>query len=209
MSPRGVYRDVYGSYGPRSILYAEMVFGNAANVERIRANVPQLTIHAMRLTRARTLTEIARAARIPADEVRRYNPALTRRAPAGATVYLPSYVAEFGKDVAFWHRPPSRAYAAVLDEFVRLEASPEEWDGASFDGVLESFRARFAATKTEEGDVMAATLAYAMQDRRTSRQAEILAEFRASDHIMRLFERARREREAFVAANATASATTD
>jgi hypothetical protein len=209
MSPRGTYRDVYGSYGPRSILYAEMVFGNAANVERIRGNVPQLKVNAMRLTRAHTLTEIARAARIPTDEVRRYNPALTRRVPAGATVYLPTYVASFGKDVAFWHRPPSRAYAAVLDEFVRLSVSPEEWDSVSFDDVLEGFRARFVATKSEEGDVMAATLAYAMQDRRTSRQAEILAEFRASDHVLRLFERARQERDAFVAANAGASATTD
>ena len=209
MSPRGTYRDVYGSYGPRSILYAEMVFGNAANVERIRGNVPQLTVHAMRLTRAHTLAEIARAARISTDDVRRFNPALTRRVPAGATVYLPTYVASFGKDVAFWHRPPSRAYAAVLDEFVRLGVSPDEWDSVSFDEVLESFRARFAATKSEEGDVMAATLTYAMQDRRTSRQAEILAEFRESDHILRLFERARQERDVFVAANATASATTD
>jgi hypothetical protein len=209
MSPRGTYRDVYGSYGPRSILYAEMVYGNAANVERIRGNVPQLPVHAMRLTRTHTLTDIARAARIPADEVRRYNPALTRRVPAGASVYLPTHVASLGKDVAFWHRPASRAYAAVLDEFVRLAVSPEEWDSASFDEVLDSFRARFAATKSEEGDVMAATLTYAMQDRRTSRQAEILAEFRGSDHVLRLFERARQERDAFVAASAAAPATTD
>jgi hypothetical protein len=208
MSP-ATYRDVYGSYGPRSILYAEMVFGNAANVERIRTNVPQAAIHAMRVSRAWTLTDVARRARISTAEVRRYNPALTRRVPARATLYLPSHVPAFGADVAFWHRPPGRAYAALLDEFVRLEVSPEEWDSPSFDAVLEGFRARFAATRSEEGIVMATTLGYAMQDRRTSGQAEILADFRASDHILRLFERARQEREAFRRANATLPVTAD
>ena len=208
MSP-GTYRDVYGSYGPRSMLYAEMVFGNVANVERIRTEVAQSTIHAMRLPRALTLTDIARQAGLSTDEVRRYNPALTRRAPAGATLYLPSYVAAFGRDVAFWHRPPSQAYATLLDEFVRLEVSSDEWDSASFDAVLEDFRTRFVDTKSEEGTVMATTLVYVMQDRRTSRQAEILADFRTSDHILRLFQQARQQREAFRAANAIVPTTTD
>jgi len=200
MAP-GTYRDVYGSYGPRSIRYAEMVFGNAANVERIRANVPQQKIYAMRVTRALTLADITRRARISADEVRRYNPALTRRVPAGATLYLPSYIAAFGRDVSFWHRPPSRAYVTVLDDFLRLDVSPDQWDAATFDSVLDGFRTRFAATRTEEGTVMATTIEYAMQDRRSSRQAQILAEFRSSDEVLRLFEQARRQREAFVAAN--------
>lgn len=196
MSP-GTYRDVYGSYGPRSILYAEMVFGNAANVERIRTEQPQAKVYAMRLPRALTLSEVARRARVSTDVVRRYNPALTRRAPANSTVYLPSYVATVGRDVAFWHRAPSAGYAALLEEFVRLDVSPDEWDSAAFDGVLERFRTRFAATKTEEGTVMATTLGYVMQDRRTSRQAEIVAEFRSSDRVLRLFVQAREEREAF------------
>lgn len=208
MSP-GTYRDVYGSYGPRSILYAEMVFGNAANVERIRAEVPQSKLYAMRLPRAFTLAEITRRTKLSADQVRRYNPALTRRAPRGATLYLPSYVAAFGPDVAFWHRPSSRAYAALLDEFVGLGVSPDEWDSAAFDRVLEGFRTRFAATRTEEGAVMATTIAYVMQDRRTSRQAEILADFRASEHILQLFQQARQERDAFRAANAILPPITD
>ena len=201
MSP-GTYRDVYGSYGPRSILYGEMVFGNAANVERIRTGVAQWTIYAMRVPRAFTLIDIARRTRLSTDEVRRYNPALTRRVPAGATLYLPSYVAAFGRDVTFWHRPPSQAYAALLDEFVRLDVPPDEWDSASFDAVLDGFRRRFAATKSEEGTVMATTLVYVMQDRRTSRQAGILADFRTSARILRLFEQGRQKRDVDRAANA-------
>ena len=204
MSP-GTFRDVYGSYGPRSIRYAEMVYGNVANVERIRVEVPQLKIFAMRLPRAYTLTEIARLARLSTDEVRRYNPALSRRVPADATLYLPKHVAKFGRDVAFWHRPPSRAYASVLNAFTRLEVSPDEWDSAAFDDVLEEFRKRFAATQTEEGQVMAVTLAYAMQDRRTSGQQAILADFRTNDDIRQLFDRARRERDVFAAESANST----
>jgi hypothetical protein len=203
MSP-GAYREIYGSYGPRSIRYAEMVLGNVSNVERIRAEVPQLKIHAMRLSRAQTLTAIERSARLSTDELRRYNPSLSRQVPADATLYLPKYIAAFGRDVAFWHRPPSQAYAALLDEFLRLNVSPDEWDSPAFDRVLESFRTRFAATRTEEGAVMATTLAYAMQDRHASRQAQILADFRSSDEIRQLFDRARQEREIFLAESATA-----
>jgi hypothetical protein len=203
MSP-GAYREVYGSYGPRSIRYAEMVLGNIGNVERIRAEVPQLRIAAMRLSRAQTLTAIARRAQLSANEVRRYNPALARQVPADATLYLPKHIAAFGRDVAFWHRPASPAYSALLDEFLRLDVSPDEWDDSAFDSVLEAFRTRFAATRTEEGAVMAATLAYVNQDRRTSGQAQILADFRTSDEVRRLFERARQEREAFLAEGATA-----
>jgi hypothetical protein len=159
----------------------------------------------MRTSTTLTLTEIARRARLSTDEVRRYNPALTRRVPAGASLYLPRHIAALGRDIAFWHRPPSRAYASLLDEFVRLDISPDEWDSATFDRVLDGFRTRFAATRTEEGTIMAMALAYAMQDRRTSRQAEILADFRSSDEIRQLFERAQQEREAFLAQGATPS----
>jgi hypothetical protein len=207
MSP-GTYRDVYGSYGPRSIRYAEMVFGNVANIERIRTTVPQLKIHAMRLEREQTLAEVARRAKLSPDEVRRYNPALSRRVPADATVYLPRYISAFGRDVAFWHRPASGAYATALDEFLRLNVTPEEWDSPEFDEVLEKFRTRFAETKTEEGAVMAATLAYAMQDRRTSQQAEILAEFRTSAEIRQLFDEARLMRAEFLATTTASAGTT-
>ena len=95
--------------------------------------------------------------------------------------------------------PPSRAYGAALDEFVRLDVSPDDWDTPAFERVLEGFRTRFAATKTEEGTVMATMLAYVIQGQRTSGQAGILAEFRTSEEIRQLFERAREERESFLA----------
>ena len=41
------------------------------------------------------------------------------------TIYLPDYISEFGPDVAFWRRPASAAYLAVLEDFIRLEAGPE------------------------------------------------------------------------------------
>ena len=43
----------------------------------------------------------------------------------------------------------------------------------------------------EEGSVMATTLAFVLQDQRSSRQAQLLAEFRTSPCILRLFERGR------------------
>ena len=39
--PGREYEDVYRSYGPRSYLYAEMVFGNTFNVRRLIASTPQ------------------------------------------------------------------------------------------------------------------------------------------------------------------------
>jgi hypothetical protein len=205
MSP-GTYSDVYGTYGPRSIRYAEMVFGNIANVDRIRADVPQRKIFAMRTTRNETLSDIARRSKLSVDEVRRFNPALTRQVPRNATLYLPKHVPAFGRDVAFWHRPPGRAYAQLLDEFLRLDVSPYAWDSPQFDSVLESFRARFAATRSEEGEIMAATLGYAMQERRGSRQSEILADFRTSEEIRRLFDDARQQRDVFLAETAAVGA---
>jgi hypothetical protein len=197
MSP-GTYRDIYGSYGPRSIHYAEMIFGNIANVERIRREVPQQKIFAMRVSRRQTLADIARRTKLSTDELRRYNPALARSVPANATLYLPKQVSGLGQDVAFWHRPATTTYATVLDEFLHLDVSPDEWDSPTFDSVLDHFRTRFAATHTEEGAIMATTLAYQMQDRRGSRQSEILADFRASDEIRQLFDDAREKRDVFV-----------
>ena len=189
-SPR-TFRALYRTFGPRSALYADMVFGNMANVTRLRSTMPQAEIFAMRTRQARSLAEIARDTGLPAAELRRYNPALIRRVPADGTVYLPRYVEEFGPDISFWHRPPSAAYASVLNEFMRLDVSLEEWDRREFDTVLQDFRKRFEATETEEGSVMATTLAFVLQDQRSSRQAQILAEFRTSPRILRLFERGR------------------
>jgi hypothetical protein len=199
LAPR-TFRDLYGTYGPRSALYAEMVFGNIVNVERLMETTPQREIYAMRTPRALTIAEIARATSLTTDEIRRFNPALTRSVPARSTVYLPSYVSAFGPDVSFWHRPMSAAYAEVLEDFLSLDVPLAEWDSRAFDSVLINFRDRFEATKSEEGSVMATMLTFVLQGQRSSRQGEILAEFRSSERILRLFDQGRTERAASITA---------
>jgi hypothetical protein len=183
------YRDLYRTYGVRSFRYAEMVFGNTVNVQRIRQEVPQERIFAMRTTRAIPMGEITRRTRLTAAEVQRFNPALLRQVPAKGTLYLPEPVKEFGADVTFWHHPPAPAFAEVLDAFLQVESGVERWHEASFEPVLQGFRKRFAATRTVEGQVMATTLAYVIGDLRTSRRAAILDDFRTSGHILDLFQR--------------------
>jgi hypothetical protein len=183
------YRDLYRTYGPRSFLYAEMVFGNTINVTRIRDEVPQERIFAMRTSRAIPLGEITRKTHLAAVEVQRFNPALVRQVPAKATVYLPEFVPEFGTDVSFWHRPPSAPFTEALEAFLQLESGVERWHEASFESVLQAHRRRFEATGTEEGSVMASTLAYVISDLRTSRRAAILDDFRSNGRILQLFRR--------------------
>jgi hypothetical protein len=185
-----VYRDVYGSYGPRSFLYSEMVFGNTLNIARLRATVPQTRIHAMRVPRTLTLEEITGESRLAANEVRRYNPALRRAVPRGANLYLPRYVESFGPDTSFWHRPPSDRYSMILRDLLSLDATPEQWDDPSFEPVLRDYERRFKETDTEEGSVMATLFAYVRDDLYTSRRGTILSEFRTSDRLLRLFDRA-------------------
>jgi hypothetical protein len=183
------YRDLYRTYGPRSFRYAEMVFGNTINVRRIRDEVPQERVFAMRTSRPIPVGEITRRTFLTAAEVQRFNPALTRQVPAKATVYLPMLVPEFGSDVSFWHRPPSAAFTAALDAFLQIDAGVQRWHEASFEQVLQEHRGRFEATGTEEGIVMASTLAYVISDLRTSRRAAILEEFRSNGRILDLFKR--------------------
>ena len=183
------YRDLFRTYGPRSFLYAEMVFGNTINVERLLASTSQDQIFAMRVPRDIPLTEVTAKTGLSRDEVKRFNPALIRRVPARANLYLPSYVEAFGPDVSFWQRPPSDAYTAVLSEFVQLDASVERWHEASFEQTLRGFQRRFLDTGTEEGAVMDTMLAYIIGNLRTSRRAAILDEFRTSGRIQQLFER--------------------
>jgi hypothetical protein len=142
----------------------------------------------MRTPRAIPLAEIVRRTGLAPDEVRRFNPALVDRVPAGATVYLPFHVSEFGRDVAFWRRPADAAYAAVLDDFVRLEPG-DRWDDPAFASVLTDFRRRFRETNTEEGLVMEAVLAYAMDQAYASSRRALLAEYRNSAKIRSLIER--------------------
>ena len=187
------YRALFRSYGPRSALYAEMIFGNTTNIRRLLAEIPQSKVFAMRVPRSTPITRVMQRTGLSRDEVRRYNPALVRRVPARANLYLPEYIADFGPDVSFWHRPPDPGYAALIDEFIRLDASIEEWHTASFRSRLEDFRRRFSETGTEEGAVMATILAFTIQDLRTSGRVAILDEFRNSDRVRRLFDRGRRE----------------
>jgi hypothetical protein len=185
------YKDLYRTYGPRSYYYAEMVFGNVFNVRNITAATPQVQIFAMRAPRAIALADVVRRTKLSTDEVRRFNPALVKRVPAGATLDLPRYMKEFGTDVTFWHRPASEAYASALEDFLDLDEAPEAWDSRAFEPVLRAFQRRFRQTKTEEGSVMATVLEYAMQEAYTSGRPEILAEFRQSDDVRRLLERGR------------------
>jgi hypothetical protein len=165
-----------------------MVFGNTVNVTRISADVPQTRVFAMRSPRSIPVTEITRRTGLPFDEVKRYNPALVQAVPARANLYLPSYVEEFGRNVSFWHRPPSAAFAAALNDFLRLDVGVQRWHEPSFDAVLRGFQKRFEETDTEEGTVMATTLAYVIDDLRTSRRAAILEDFRTSGRILELFK---------------------
>jgi hypothetical protein len=187
--PGKVYEDVYRSYGPRSHLYAEMVFGNTFIVRNLTASTSQVPIYAMRTPRAISLAEIMTRTRLSADEVRRFNPALAARIPAQGTLYLPDYVSEFGPDVAFWRRPPSAAYVAVLDDFMRLEAGAERWDDPAFAPVLADFKRRFRETNTEEGVVMETVLEYSMDQAYTSSRRALLSEFRSSGQVRRMIER--------------------
>jgi hypothetical protein len=200
------YRDMYRTYGPRSYFYSEMVFGNTLTVASLMEEIRQEKIYAMRTSRAVPLAEVARRARLSIDEVQRFNPALLKRVPAGATLYLPSYVKEFGRDVAFWHRPPSAAYTEVLDDFIRLDAMEADWDDPGFESTLRAFQKRFAATRTEEGTVMATVIAYTIDETYKSTRGAILAEYRADDEIQQLFDRAVGERSAERAARAAAPA---
>ena len=187
--PGREYNQLHGSYGPRSYLYAEMVFGNTFNVQRLLASIPQIEIHAMRPSRAISLGEIVKHTGLSADEVRRFNPALVERVPADAALYLPRYVPQFGPDIAFWRRPALPSYAAVLHDFLRVAPGPEQWDDPSFAPVLEKFKRRFKETRTEEGVVMETVLAYAMDQAYTSSRRSLLSEFRRSEQVQRLIRR--------------------
>ena len=184
--PGKTYEDIYGSYGPRSYLYAEMVFGNTFIVKDLLTSTPQESIYAMRTPRAMTLSEIVRRTGLPASEVRRFNPAMVNRIPARSALYLPRYVSEFGDDIAFWRRPATPAYLAVLNDFMRLDAGPERWDDPSFARVLADYRRRFRDTNTEEGIVMDTVLAYVMDQAYTSGRRELIAGFRSSEQVRRL-----------------------
>jgi hypothetical protein len=190
------YGDIYGSYGPRSYRYAEMVFGNTGTVDDAMAKSPQTRIYAMRTPRAIPLAEIMRRTGLDADEIRRFNPALVKRVAAGATLYLPTYYKAFGRDVSFWRTPATATYTSVLNEFVRLDATPEQWDSPAFEPTLEDFARRFRATKSEDGAVMATVLTYVLNQSSTSGRREILSAFRASAVIRELFERGVRQRAA-------------
>lgn len=185
----GQYKDIYGSYGPRSYRYAEMIFGNIATIDDAIARIPQRGIFAMRAPRAIPIGEVASRTGMSSDEIRRFNPSLVKKVPAGATLYLPRFDARFGPDVSFWKRSAPAKYAALLQEFLALKADPEEWDTRAFAARLKDFERRFLATNTEEGTVMATVLAY-VRGEASSRRREILADFRTSGEILDLFERA-------------------
>ena len=184
------FRDLYRTYGPRSYLYAEMVFGNMSTVRNLMASATQVPIYAMRVPRTMTLSDVVRQTRLSADEIRRFNPALVKRVPAQADLYLPSYVRTLGRDVSFWHRPATEQYTSALADFLSLEADPGRWDDGSLVPVLRDFVKRFRDTKSEEGTVMATVLTFVINDSESSGRREILTAFRADESIHSLFDRA-------------------
>lgn len=186
LSPR-TFSDVVGTYGPRSYRYAEMIFGNTATVEWVRSLQEQERIHAMRVPRDVTLSEVVRATGLSEREVKRFNPALVRRVPRYATLYLPMQVDDFGRDVAFWHRPAPADFQEILLDFLHLGAPLEEWDSPAFESVLQGFRERFRATDSEEGRVMDAVLGYVIQEIPLLHRH--LTEYRSDPAIGALFER--------------------
>jgi hypothetical protein len=161
-----------------------------ATVRELMASTRQIQIYAMRVPRAIPLSEIAKRTRLSADEIRRFNPALVKRVPAHADLYLPSYVRAFGPDVSFWHRPPNAKYVAALADFLAIDAPPERWDDGSIVPTLRGFEKRFRDTKSEEGTIMAAVLAFVIRSAESSGQREILAAFRIDESIHSLFDRA-------------------
>jgi hypothetical protein len=126
--------------------------------------------------------------------VRRYNPALVKRVPAGSAVYLPKHVAAFGRDVAFWRKSASPEFTSALNMFVRFGATLEEWEQPSIDAALTQFEQQFRATGTLEGTILATAIAYVRDEGATSGRREILAEFRTSPQIRDLFDEALRSR---------------
>lgn len=186
------FRDVVGSYGPRSFLYSEMVFGNAGTIRALRERIPQEEVHAVRLSRAMATAEIARATGLSEREVKRFNPALFRQVPRGASLYLPAPVDGLGADVTFWHRPAPAAFEEVMGDFVRLDATLAEWEDPDFEATLTDFRRRFKGTDSEEGTVMDAVLGYVIQELRVSRR--VLADYRANPKAQAAFERGVQQR---------------
>ncbi len=86
LSPR-TFRDVVGTYGPRSYRYAEMVFGNIATVQAIRAAHEQEPIYAMRANRDLSMADIRRATGLTPTEIQRFNPAHPRTRRRARTMY--------------------------------------------------------------------------------------------------------------------------
>jgi hypothetical protein len=189
------YREVVRTYGPRSFAYTEMVFGNAGRILEMTASIPQDSIFAIRADRNIPIAEVSRRSGLSTDEVQRFNPALLRQVPAGANLYLPARVEGLGRDVTFWHGAPSPEFAAVLEDFLKIDAPVDAWDDPGFERVLRDFQGRFRATDTEEGAVMGTMLAFVMNETFRSGRGEQLAEFRTSERILRLFEEGLAERE--------------
>jgi hypothetical protein len=163
-----------------------MVFGNRFNVNQLISSTPQdPSTRCARRTSVSLAEIVERAIR---SEDTSANPALVDRVPAGATLYLPFYVSEFGSDVAFWRQPASPSYMAILDDFMRLAPGAEQWDDPAFASVPADFKRRFKETSTEEGAVMDTVLAYVMDQAYTSSRRTLLAEYKKSEKVRSLIE---------------------
>ena len=124
------YKDLYGTYGPRSYRYPEMTFGNTLTIARLMAATPQVRVYAMRTARSIALSD-RRRTRLSEDDVRRLDPALVKTVPDGATLYLPLYVSELAAMVVL-AAARRRRLRRGPEDFVRLDEMGGQWDDPSF-----------------------------------------------------------------------------
>ncbi len=76
--------------------------------------------------------------------------------------------------------------------------TPEDWNDGSVVDALRAFAARFRATDSEEGTVMAVTLEYVIEDLEQDERMRRLAELGGSERVLRLLARGVRERQALI-----------
>ena len=186
------YRQLFRTYGPRSALYAEMVFGNVYNVRRLTLETPQSEVFAMRAPRNLAISAIAEATGLSPNELKRYNPALVRQVPRGANVYLPMHVEEFGPTCRSGigpRRPSTRpSWTSFWGSRPRLRSGTR---ARSPSGSKRSPAARRHRDRGRDGHGDD----YPLRDRQPCQQPprRHLEEFRTSDRILGLFERGRQE----------------
>ena len=129
-------------------------------------DTPQSEIHAMRVPRNTSLsTRGGEQTGLSRREVKRYNPALVRQRAEGRGAVSACLIS---KSSARTCRSGAGRPAKNTPRRSRTSSAwkpqLDEWHEPAFEETLQQFRERFAATGTEEGTVMATTLAFVIDD---------------------------------------------